>query len=198
MWGSHRLWIGAFSHASPRAPAHSIPVRLVDVVPLGILAVHMGVKLRAARLAKPVPVSPTFDFVHAPFSLLTGLFLSAGPPVGCADANSVECPASVGGCCPIGQLCYRDSGGVARCDSSGLFSSSAIDTYAPPTTTHTTPIVTYTTTAFTPTTPTSTSRATVAGSNQPVIVTVKAGTRKSAQLGACMLALVSGAFFLLT
>jgi len=171
----------------------------VDVVQLGILAAHMGAKLRAAQLAKHAPVSLTFDLTHEPIPLLTGLFLSAGPPVGCADANSVECPASVGGCCPIGQLCYRDSGGVARCDSSGLYSSSAVNTYTPNTytpNTYTPPATTVIVT-YTPPVITSTAGATVPGGNQPLTVTVKAGTRKSAQVGACILALVIGIFVVL-
>ena len=113
---------------------------------------------RAVLLERLAPVSPLNLCSISCFSH-QDLLSILGPPVGCADPNAYECPASIGGCCPNGQECYIDTGGTARCDNTGIFSSSSsisvytppIDTpsviYAPPTDT---PGVTYTPPTDTP------------------------------------------------
>jgi hypothetical protein len=45
--------------------------------------------------------------------------------MGCADPNSSECPASIGGCCPNGQGCSLDSQGGPRCGDTTTRTTSA-------------------------------------------------------------------------
>jgi len=199
-------------HASPSA-VHSSRVRLVDAARLGTTVACTTVIPRAARLGLSAPVSHPLGFVQlfSPLLTTTFLFLCTGAPVGCADPGSVECPASIGGCCPVGQLCYRDSTNTPLCDSSGLFSTSGINTnappstnYAPPNVTITPPTVTYTPPAVTYEGPIITSTplpdstfGNIAGTNGLVTTTVKAGARKSVQVGAGMVTLVISAVVVL-
>ena len=125
---------------------------------------------------------------------------AAGPPTGCADPNAYECPASIGGCCPNGQACYVDSTGVARCDSAGIYSTSAAGYVTP--TTYALPTVTTTLATVLPNTPvviatpSTTIGASVANTNVPAIVTVttKSGAERNAKMATGALVLMVAAF----